>query len=448
MSGSVSRREFLKYLGAGVAGLAVGAGIGYVAAPPRVKIKEVIKEVPATPKPVPEEPLKIGVVTILTGPGAMLMEPGLNALKMEVEKINAAGGILGRKIELSVKDSGGKPDKFVEHMRRLIEEEEVEYVIGGCTSAEAVAAAPIAEELKTIFLIEEGTTSELFEKIDPHPKYVFRINNYDPLDFTSNAVKTAELWPDVTRVATIGADYTWGRDEIAGFLTVYRKLNPAAEVITQTWPPLFSKDYTDHITTLIDAKPDLVVVALWGGDLVTFLTQATGLGLFDIAHATCITGGEYIWKAMGVADGVLADARYYYLYPPWDRWSLNKEFCEEFKKKFPESRGGIPGFNCNSSYVAIHALKIAIEKAYAITGGWPDTEDVISALENLMVPSPGGYRYFRKEDHQMLGYAVVGLTSTPPGAEFPILDPIWPVVPEVMAPPPGVRWKDWVESWP
>mgnify|MGYP003876693383 CR=1 FL=1 len=328
------------------------------------------------------------------------------------------------------------------------EEEEVEFVFGGCTSAESSAAAPVAEDLETLFLIEEGTTSKLFEEIDPHPKYVFRIDNFDPLDFTADAIKAVELWPDVTRVATIGADYTWGRDEIDGFLTVYKKLNPAAEVITQTWPPLFSKDFTDHITTIMDAKPDLVVIALWGGDLVTFLTQATEHGLFDMAHAVSITGGEYIWKAPGIADGILMDTRYYFLYPPWDKWSLNKTFNEEFKSKFPESRGGIPGFNCNSSYVAIHALKLAIEKAYAITGGWPDTDDIISALENLMVPSPGGYRYFRKEDHQMLGYAVVGLTKTVPEYPFPILDPIWPVVPEVMAPPPGVKWKEWVRSWP
>jgi len=467
LSQGVSRRDFIKGLVGGlIVGGIVGAAGGYVATPPREKTVTIEKTVATgtpktqtvtvtetvTAKPlarkVPSKPIKLGVITVLTGPGAMLFSTGLKALEMEVEKINAQGGILGRKIKLIVRDSGGKPDKCIEHFKRLVTEEGVDYITVGATSAEACALAPIAEELGVLTLIQEGTATKLFEEIDPHPKYVFRIDNYDALDAISHAIAIHRTWPDARKFAVIGADYVWGHDEWNIITTVLKKLVPDMEIVAEAWPPLFAKDYSAHISKVLAAKPDVVELCLWGGDLVTCIKQGIGYGLFKQCRVSSVTGGEYIW-GLGTEcpEGILCSTRYYFLYPPWDRWPLNREFNEEFHRRYPNVRGGYPGFNCNSAYTAIHALKLAIEKAYTIVGGWPTTEEIISVMENLMVPTPGGYRYFRKEDHQMLGYAVSGLTKVSKEFGFAILDPVWVVTPEEMTPPPGVKWKEWVESW-
>ncbi len=439
-----TRRDFLKTAATGIVGLAVGAAAGYYMAPPKV----VEKEVETKPPGVPKEPLKIGVITILSGPGALLFEPGLKALQMEVDKINANGGILGRKIELSVKDSEGKPDKSVDFFRRLIEEENVEFVITGSTSAEAIALAPVAEQNKRVLIIEEGTAAKLFEEVDTNPKYVFRIDNFDILDSISTAIALKKTWPDVKKFAVIGADYAWGHDTwdiLKGALEI---LIPDMEVVAETWPPLFSEDFTSHISTVMAANPDVVALVLWGGDLVTCIKQGVQYGLFKNIKAISPTGGEYVWAAGSDApDGMLMGTRYYFTYPPWDRWWLNRDFNLEFHKRFPDSRGGWPGFNCNSAYAAIHFLKAAIERAYTIYGGWPTQEQVAEALEGLMIPTPGGYRYMRPEDHQSMGYAVTGLTKQDPKFGFAILDPAEAVPPEEMAPPGGVKWRDWIQHW-
>jgi branched-chain amino acid transport system substrate-binding protein len=480
MSEKVDRRNYLKYVGAGIAGLAVGGALGYITAPGKIeKITETItktetktaaaatitqtvtktetiagpgatitKTLAPPTKEVPKEPLKIGVITILTGAGAMLFDPGLKALQMEVEKINAQGGILGRKIELVVRDSGGKADASVDFFKRLVTEDRVEYIISGSTSAEAVALAPVAEEMKTLLIIEEGTATKLFEEVDTSPKYVFRVANYDALDAICHALSIYKTWPDAKKFAVIGADYVWGHDEWNILTTVLKKLIPDFEIVAEGWPPLFSTDFTPHITKVMAAKPDVVELTLWGGDLVTCIKQGVGYGLFKQCRVSSVTGGEYIWGAgKDCPDGMLNTTRYYFNYPPWNRWSINKEFNEEFHRRYPDVHGGYPGFNCNSAYIAIHALKIAIEKAYSIAGEWPETENVVSALENLMVPGPGGYRYFRKEDHQSLGYAVSGLTKQDPKLGYAVLDPKWVVAPEEAAPPPGMKWKDFVASW-
>ncbi|HEW93424.1 hypothetical protein DRN84_01840 [Candidatus Geothermarchaeota archaeon] len=439
-----TRRDFLKVTGAGIVGLAVGAAAGYYLAPPKI----VEKPVPQKPPEVPKEPLKIGVITILSGPGALLFDPGLKALQMEVEKINANGGILGRKIELSIKDSGGKPENSVDFFRRLVEEEGVEFVISGSTSAEAIALAPVAEQKKQVLIIEEGTVAKLFEEVDTNPKYVFRINNYDILDSTSLAIAMKKIWPDVKKFAVIGADYAWGHDTWDILKGAIEKLYPDMEVVAETWPPLFSQDFSSHISTVIAAKPDVVALVLWGGDLVTCIKQGVQYGLFKDIKGISPTGGEYVWAAgTDTPDNLLMSTRYYFTYPPWDKWWPNREFNLEFHNRYPDSHGGWPGFNCNSSYYAIHFLKAAIERAYAIYGGWPTQEQVTEALEGLMIPGPGGYRYIRPEDHQSLGYAITGLTKQDPRYGFAILDPIEAVPPEEMAPPPGVKWKDWIKHW-
>ena len=124
---------------------------------------------------------------------------------MEAKRINQAGGILGREVELVVKDSGGKADVSVDLFNKLVLEEQVDYVIGGCTSAEALALAPKAEENKILLLIEEGTTSKLFE--ERRYKYVFRINNYDPEEMVGLVLEIRKYWPDAKKFAHVSVDY-------------------------------------------------------------------------------------------------------------------------------------------------------------------------------------------------------------------------------------------------
>lgn len=137
LAGEVSRRDFLKIAGAGAVGLVIGAAAGYALAP----AKEVVRTVTVPPpkRPIPTEPIKLGHIDSLSGAAALWGKPQVNGMELAVEMINEQGGILGRKIKLIVRDDGGKPDVAVEHARRLIEEEGVEFLTGVTSSGIALA---------------------------------------------------------------------------------------------------------------------------------------------------------------------------------------------------------------------------------------------------------------------------------------------------------------------
>ncbi|HET7318860.1 MAG TPA: ABC transporter substrate-binding protein [Nitrospirota bacterium] len=118
-----------------------------------------------------EDTLKVGAILSVTGPASNLGAPEARTLSMLVEDINARGGIIGKKVELVVKDSGGSPEKAVSFAKQLIEEEKVFAMIGPSTSGETMAIKNIAEEGKTILL--SCAAAEVI--VSPVAKYVFKV---------------------------------------------------------------------------------------------------------------------------------------------------------------------------------------------------------------------------------------------------------------------------------
>ncbi len=117
-----------------------------------------------------QDTIKVGAILAVTGPASNLGAPEARTLEMLVEDINANGGIIGKKIELIIKDSGGNPEKAVSFAKQLIEEEKVFAIIGPSTSGETMAIKNIAEEGKTILL--SCAAAEVI--VNPLAKYVFK----------------------------------------------------------------------------------------------------------------------------------------------------------------------------------------------------------------------------------------------------------------------------------
>jgi branched-chain amino acid transport system substrate-binding protein len=118
-----------------------------------------------------EDSIKVGALLSVTGPASNLGAPEAKTLQMLVDDMNANGGIIGRKIELIIKDTGGSPEKAVSFAKQLIEEEKVFAIIGPSTSGETMAVKNIAEEGKTILL--SCAAAEVI--VNPLAKYVFKV---------------------------------------------------------------------------------------------------------------------------------------------------------------------------------------------------------------------------------------------------------------------------------
>jgi branched-chain amino acid transport system substrate-binding protein len=118
-----------------------------------------------------EDSIKIGALLSVTGPASNLGAPEAKTLQMLIDDINANGGIIGKKIELVIKDTGSNPEKAVSFAKQLIEEEKVFAIIGPSTSGETMAVKNIAEGGKTILL--SCAAAEVI--VNPLAKYVFKV---------------------------------------------------------------------------------------------------------------------------------------------------------------------------------------------------------------------------------------------------------------------------------
>ena len=116
---------------------------------------------------VAQKAIRIGYPVILSGPGALIGEPSLKGAQMYVEEINAKGGVLGRKLELVVRDTKGNADEAVRIARDLILRENVDFLVGTLTSAEGPAVSPVAKENKVVFVVPVVKTDQLAGAREP-----------------------------------------------------------------------------------------------------------------------------------------------------------------------------------------------------------------------------------------------------------------------------------------
>ncbi len=448
----VSRREFLQQLGITVGAAAIGGGLAAGA-----KAREAAAQEAPRGK-IPETPFKVGHMTFLSGPAAVLGAPMLKGHLLAAEEINAQGGLLGkRKIETIQADEAAGTDANVKELKRMKLEAKIDAFTGITSSGNTPALGPVAEDLKILTLFVDGCTDFLFDKAVPKPRYVFRITNIQSADGVTSALAVAMTWPHVRRIAHIHPDYAYGRNAFDHFRVAIGKLLTHTETVSEAWPKLGTTDFTAHITKTLSAKPDLLFTSVWGGDYIAFYKQALGYGLFQKMKVASTLAFGVAPHAIGKdhPEGIIAGvhANYYFLYPPDHRWPTNDTFVAKYYARWKE----YPNFEAEGAYTALHMLRLAVERANRLTGGWPDDEAIIEQLENLGYTSPAGYIYIRPDNHQAYKDTVIGYSAHSPRYPFTVLDPnrvITIPIRNITAPPDWPKKEptstySWIEqTWP
>ena len=440
----IGRREFIK--SAGVAGMALGAaGIssGF----------KVRKATAAQTRSIPKTPLKVATISFLTGAAAAPFGiPGDNAYKLCADEINNTGGILGRQIEMKSYDEAGGADAQVKLARKLILEDEVDVILGYISSGNCKAVLPLSDELGGLIIAYDcGTHVLMEERRSPYkvPKFAlgFRSSAHLGIDNIGLALFVQKYFPEVKKIAGINPDYAWGRDSWLIFETAMKQLIPGVEVVKTLWPKLGATDYTAHISALIGSGAEIIHSALWGGDAVTFTKQAIGMGLFNKARMAYSRGEPYPQEVgMGYPEEqiICCAGTHYFLYPPKDKWPLNKWFVDTFYKTYNK----YPTYPCYHAYQAIYTYKAAVEKAASLTGSWPSKDEISKAAAGLSIETPSGILTIG-EDHNGKEDVLVGFSKKIKGYPFPILDPdrmaIFPS--HMVNAPVGIRTEDWIKSW-
>lgn len=364
-----------------------------------------------------QKPIKVGMPMPLSGPAALYGEPATKGAMMYVEELNARGGVLGRKMELILRDSKAAADEAVRVSRDLILKENVDFLVGTLTSAEGPAVSVVAKENKTVFIAPIPKSDQLTAPDKLHP-YVFRISANTTMEGRSIAEIVAK-WP-VTRIATISFDYAYGQDVTKSFVDHIKKLKPSVQIVDQQWPKLGEQDYNPFINAQMAKKPEAVFSSIWGGFFVTFTKQAKALGYFDAIKYNFIGAGEIAspetTKAMGADYPVGIWGNTYDAFYWDDNPGPHKEYIARLAKYTKDEH---PSSWSIQGYIAMAFLAEAIKKA-----GSTDSDKVAKALLGLTIDTPVGKQTIREKDHQANRGQLYGKTVKDPRYAFPIMKPI------------------------
>ena len=351
------------------------------------------------------ESLKIGMTAFLTGPASVFGVPARNATEIVIENINADGGINGVPIEVSFIDEGAGAESLNSEYRRMVESGGAEVMLAAISSGNCQTLAPLAEDLKVPNLMWDCGTQRIFEENDY--KYVFRTQSNATPEMLSSVIYLLKTKPDFKTIAVVNQDYAWGRDSWDIFSTALKAMKPDVEVVAEFFPKFGSPDFSTEISRLQALRPDVILSTSWGGDLDTFVQQASQRGLLNTSTFV-LPLAESSLERLGSAltDGHIVGARgdHYFLHPERRDDADFQSFMKQYEEKTGE-KSVYPVFHASQ---AIAALKTAYEKAIKDNGvDWPSEEQLLAALEGLEFQGLGRPVTLR-EDHQGIEAQLMG----------------------------------------
>jgi branched-chain amino acid transport system substrate-binding protein len=349
--------------------------------------------------------LKIGIVDCYTGPASTYTNDVRDAFKMEADKINAAGGVVDRKIEVLTRDSKFKVDIGLSAAKELIYRENVDILMGTINSALALAISDMCKKEKVPFFATFSKSAKI-TGAKGH-RYVFSITENTALAGKAAAVGLAKKPYQKYWIA--GDDYEYGHAIADGVWNNLKKMKPNVELLGQSWWKVGEPDFTPYITAILSAKPDAVIIATGGRDCVPFLKAAKATGFNERVPFFMHTATELsTLKPLGLdaPEGVIGTSNYFYYYP---KTTANQEFVANFEKVY----------NRKPAVGAVYGLLTAkyIFGAYEKTGAI-DTEKFIDNVEGMTVESPIGQVTMRAFDHQAMLPMFIGVTQKVAGYDY------------------------------
>jgi urea transport system substrate-binding protein len=315
------------------------------------------------------DPIKVGAVLPFSGGVELYGRQAKLGLDLAAKEINAAGGILGRPVEVIYEDDKTDPDAAVAATRKLIENDGVVALVGPITSRNLNAMAPVVASLKTPLLYatnyEGGQCS----------RYIFSFS-------TVPNQELAQLLPYMNRTFgntyfLLGADRAWPHKMFEAAEPIIRKLG--GRVVGTEYTTGKETDFAPLIRRIAATKAKVLLFAL-KGDGLNFIPQADDLGLLKNTTVAFLGLSE---TDLGIFGGKGQNMFVVVPFVATSSAAAAKAFVTRVKAE--------AGANATvSNYVMTHydaliALKAALEKA-----GKVDKETMIGALEGLTIKSPAG----------------------------------------------------------
>jgi branched-chain amino acid transport system substrate-binding protein len=361
-----------------------------------------------------EADVTVGCMLPMTGRSAIYGKDGVGGIRVALERLAAQYGNAAPRLRVLVDDDRSKASYAVRLAEDYIDRDGARFLCGIVSSGVAEAVSRLAKRRDVILVGTDHASSRL--TIEDFHRHYFRLSN----DTFSSMAAGARYLTDSRsrspwmRLAFIGPDYDYGHVSLGDLRANLDRLGTPYELVAELWPKLYEPDYSGYVQALLRSKPDVVVAALWGGDFIAFLKQATAAGLLGQARlANFDTGGNYdVMISLGAEPppGLILSARHH---NNWPDTPLNRWFVETFHRL----EGRYPTYAAQGAYAGIVAIGEAVRRA----GGARDTEALVRALEGMRLElpedPPGFASTIDPETHQVMQMQAVG--EIVPDARFP-----------------------------
>lgn len=319
-----------------------------------------------------QDTVKLGLLHSLSGTIAIAEASLVDAEKMAIEEINAAGGVLGKKIEAVVEDGASENSVFAEKARKLIERDKVAAIIGCYTSASRKAVLPVLNQTKGLLFYPtyyEGQEED---------KQVF----YTSQEATQSVIPAME-WLVKEKGKTfflVGSDYIYPRT--CNKIAKPTIIKAGGKVVGEEYAPLGHTEFSSIINKIKASKPDVIYSTVVGGSNVALYKQLRAAGLDatkQVLLSTVVSENEIEGIGKDNAAGYYACMGYFQSI----KSPVNEKFVKAFKTKYGPER--VIGDPMEVAYNSVYLWKLACEKAKSF-----DVEKVIAAAIGIEIDAPEG----------------------------------------------------------
>jgi branched-chain amino acid transport system substrate-binding protein len=347
--------------------------------------------------------VKFGFVADVTGSGFLIALSQKQALEIGLEEINSSGGLLGRKVELILRDSQLNPELGSVLARDLIWKDKVDFLVGPTSPSVALAVSQVCRENKKLIFFHAANNERI--TTEHGHRYLFQVipNTY----MEGRGVAAFLSKKQYRKIAIIAPDIEYGQSQAAAFKKRLSELSPSAQVIKELWPKLGEQDYSSYINILISSKPEVIYTILWSGDLAGFIRKGRAMGLFPGVRLIGLFDYD-LFKGLG--EDMIPNL---YGFDRAPFYALNNPQMKAFVDKYRTRTGEYPSAWAITIYDGLMVLKKAVEKAKSI-----ETEKVIDALEGIQWDSLRGPLSIRPFDHMANCGIYFGITHKDPKYSF------------------------------
>jgi branched-chain amino acid transport system substrate-binding protein len=342
------------------------------------------------------QPIKLGELNSYRVFPAFL-EPYKKGMDLALEEVNAAGGVLGRPLEIVSRDDTGSPGNAVRVAEELVTREQVVLLMGTFASNVGLAVADLAKQRKVLFLAAEPLTDKIVW--ENGNRYTFRLR-------ASTYMQTAMLVPEAAKLgkkrwAIVYPNYEYGQSAAAAFKQQMIAQQPGGIEFVEQAVPLGKIDAGPVVQALLDAKPDAIFSSLFGADLARFVREGELRGLFKGRPVFNLLGGEPEYL-----DPLKDEAPVGWWVTGYPWYAIDTVAHKRFRDAYQARYNDYPRLGSVVGYSTVKAAAAALRKA-----GSTDTAKLVAAMEGLTFDTPFGPVSFRALDHQSTMGAFVGRTA-------------------------------------